>query len=91
MYVPKAKRRYGHFVLPILHGDRLIGRIDPQMDRRSGTLTVRGIFLEPEAPRSKATGTAVAAVIRELGSWLGAAEVRFGDEIPAAWRSVLPD
>jgi uncharacterized protein YcaQ len=91
MYVPKAERRFGHFVLPILHDGRLIGRIDPQMDRRSGTLTVRGIFLEPEAPTRKATGTAVAAVIRELGSWLGAGEVRFGDEIPAAWRSVLRD
>ncbi|MBA2556027.1 MAG: winged helix DNA-binding domain-containing protein, partial [Chloroflexi bacterium] len=33
MYVPKERRKFGYFVLPILHGDRLIGRVDPLMDR----------------------------------------------------------
>ncbi len=40
VYVPAAKRRWGYYVLPILHGDRLIGRIEPRIERRSDTLRV---------------------------------------------------
>jgi uncharacterized protein YcaQ len=47
MYVPKAKREYGYYVLPILRGDRLIGRIDPVLDRKNGVLQVKGIWWEP--------------------------------------------
>jgi uncharacterized protein YcaQ len=47
MYVPKPKREYGYYVLPILRGDRLIGRIDPVLDRKTGVLEVKGIWWEP--------------------------------------------
>jgi uncharacterized protein YcaQ len=47
MYVPKPKREYGYYVLPILRGDRLIGRIDPALDRKTGVLQVKGIWWEP--------------------------------------------
>jgi uncharacterized protein YcaQ len=47
MYVPKAKREYGYYVLPILRGDRLIGRIDPVLDRKTGVLHVKGVWWEP--------------------------------------------
>jgi uncharacterized protein YcaQ len=47
MYVPKAKRQYGYYVLPILRGDRLIGRIDPILDRKSGVLHVNSVHWEP--------------------------------------------
>jgi uncharacterized protein len=47
MYVPKAKREYGYYVLPILRGDRLIGRIDPVFDRNSGVLRVNSVHWEP--------------------------------------------
>src|SRR5262249_15607256 len=47
MYVPKAKRQYGYYVLPILRGDRLIGRIDPILDRKSGVLRVNSVHWEP--------------------------------------------
>ena len=46
MYVPKAKREYGYYVLPILHGDRVIGRIEPVHDRKTGELRVLGTWWE---------------------------------------------
>jgi uncharacterized protein YcaQ len=46
MYVPKAKREYGYYVLPILRGDRVIGRIEPLHDRKAGELRVLGTWWE---------------------------------------------
>jgi uncharacterized protein YcaQ len=44
MYVPAAKREYGYYVLPILRGDRLVGRIEPVLDRREKVLRVKGLW-----------------------------------------------
>jgi uncharacterized protein YcaQ len=46
MYVPAAKRQYGYYVLPILHGERIAGRIDVVRERPSGTLRVGGLWWE---------------------------------------------
>ena len=46
MYVPAAKREYGYYVLPILHGDRLVGRIEPVFDRKTRKLSVKGVWWE---------------------------------------------
>ena len=49
MYVPAAKREYGYYVLPILSGDRLVGRIEPVFDRREKVLRVKGLWWETQA------------------------------------------
>jgi uncharacterized protein YcaQ len=71
IYVPKAKRQYGYFVLPILHGDRLVGRIDPEYDRKAKRLRVKTVHWEPGAPRD-ARGAAK-KVIAELEGFLQSA------------------
>jgi len=46
VYVPEAKRRWGYYVLPILYGDRLVGRIEPRIERRPGRLRIAGLWWE---------------------------------------------
>ena len=46
MYVPKPKREYGYYVLPILRGDRVVGRIDVEKDREENALRVNGVWWE---------------------------------------------
>lgn len=85
IYVPKEKRRYGYFVMPILHGDRLIGRIDPQMDRTRHRLVINAVYAERDAPMTLAVGRSVAAAIEDLAAFLGATEIMYGRRRPAAW------
>ena len=87
IYVPKAKREFGYFVLPILHGDRLIGRIDARFDREAGVLHANAVYAEEGAPKD--AGPAVRRAIEELASWRGAHDIRFTRRVPSAWRSEL--
>ena len=84
IYVPRAARRYGYYVLPVLHGDRLIGRVDPAMDRRRGRLVVNAVHAEPDAPA--AAGPAVAGALEDLAAFLGADGVELRQPPPERWR-----
>ena len=53
IYTPVAKRKYGYYVLPMLFGDQLIGRIEPAVDRQAGRLTVKNVWLEPGVRSTK--------------------------------------
>lgn len=48
VYVPESKRRWGYYVLPILFGDRFVGRIEPRLDRKTKTLNILGIWFETD-------------------------------------------
>ena len=65
MYVPKAKREYGYYVLPILRGDRVVGRIEPLHYRKAGVLRVLGTWWEGRA-------YSVERPLKDLARWLGA-------------------
>ncbi len=87
IYVPKDKRRYGYFAMPVLHGDELIGRVDPLFNRKSRTLKVNSVHAEPGRRRSSSEdGAAVATAIRDLAGFLGATSIEVGRQLPRGWR-----
>ena len=71
-YVPKPQRIHGYFAMPVLAGDRLIGRVDPA--REHGMLVARRMQLEPGIG-AVSGAAAIAAALREAGSWVGARDV----------------
>lgn len=75
IYVPAAKRQYGYYVLPILHQDRLIGRVDAEMNRKTGALHIHRHYPEPDAPEDAATVDAIRQTAADLGQFLGAGRV----------------
>ena len=68
MYKPAAKRRWGYYALPILYGDRLVGKLDATADRKAGVLRVDAIH--QDVAFSKAMTAAVGQEIDDLASWL---------------------
>ncbi len=88
IYVPAAKRKWGYYVLPILHNEQLIGRIDPVMNRETGTLTVNAVYAEADAPKN--AGEAVAGAIRDLATFLGAGNIIYNRRrVPSFWKKSL--
>ena len=69
MYKPKDQRRWGYFALPVLHGDRLVGKLDATADRKGGRLVVNAIH--EDVRFTKAVSAAVRAEIEDLAAWLG--------------------
>jgi uncharacterized protein len=69
MYKPAAKRRWGYFALPILHGDRLVGKLDAIADRKASVLRVHAIHEDVQFTRAMTKD--VCGEVDELASWLG--------------------
>jgi uncharacterized protein YcaQ len=68
MYKPAAKRRWGYYALPILYGDRLVGKIDATADHKAGVLRVDAIH--QDMPFTTAMTSAVDREVNELAAWL---------------------
>jgi uncharacterized protein YcaQ len=68
MYKPAAQRLWGYYALPILYGDRLVGKLDAKAERAEGVLRVAAIHRD--VPFSKAMSAAVDREIRDLARWL---------------------
>jgi uncharacterized protein len=73
IYVPKHKRQFGSYVMPVLSGDRLTGRIVPRIDRRQRVLIVAGVFPEPGTPSDPELDQA----IESLAAFAGADSVNY--------------
>ena len=69
MYKPAAVRRWGYFALPVLHGDRLVGKVDALADRKASVLRVNAIHEDVKFSRAVARG--VQAELEDLAAWLG--------------------
>jgi uncharacterized protein YcaQ len=75
IYTPKHKREFGYFAMPILHGERLIGRVDSKFDRASKTLLVNTVHSEPGVKINRTIDPALDRVIVELANFVGADRV----------------
>lgn len=69
MYKPAAKRRWGYWAMPILYGDRLVGKLDATADRAAGVFRVDAIH--QDVPFTRAMSTAVQREVEDLARWLG--------------------
>ena len=76
MYKPAAQRRWGYFALPVLHGDRLVGKLDAAADRKASVLRVHAIHEDVTFTRTMTK--AVRDELDDLASWLGLAAVEPG-------------
>ena len=88
IYVPAAKRQYGYYVLPILHGQKLVGRVAPRMNRKTGVLQINGVYAEPGWDERAEVGVAVATAVANLADFLGATEIKYErDKVATGWRA----
>lgn len=69
IYTPKEKRRFGYYVLPVLLGDTIVGRVDLKNDRQAGVLRVQASWAEPTAPAD--TAARLAGLLRSTAAWQG--------------------
>ena len=94
IYVPAPQRRWGYYVLPILHRERLVARADMALDRAAGVLQVHALHREEGLRRTPALDRAVLRALERLAAWRGADRVAFaGSSIrrapPAAATSAM--
>ncbi|HET7267876.1 MAG TPA: crosslink repair DNA glycosylase YcaQ family protein [Oleiagrimonas sp.] len=83
-YLPAPKRRYGYFVLPILHRGRLVGRLDAKAHRGDGVFEVKSIHLESDVELSATLLAALATAISSCARWHDTPCVRIGGTQPRA-------
>jgi uncharacterized protein YcaQ len=76
-YTPAPKRRFGYFSLPILYRDRLVGRLDPKAERKTGLFTVKALHLETwfVGKDDERFYAALAGSLRDFASFNGCTEI----------------
>ncbi len=88
-YKREPDRIWGYFCLPILHRDRLVGRLDPKLDRRRGVLHIKALHLEPGVAPDDELAADTAAALRDFLAFHGAHSVEIADKGHADFRRRL--
>ena len=88
-FLPREKRRFGTYVLPIVRGDQVIGRIDPRVERKSDRLLVQSVHAEHGAPAGDEVGNEIAETVARFAGFLGVQEVVYSTKVPTIWKRAL--
>ena len=88
-YVPKEKRRHGYFVLPILFGEEIVGRLDPKAERKTKTFLVRQLNIEPKFHDAAGLIPALGRALGELALFNGCRTVRLENVRPKTFAAPL--
>lgn len=88
-YTPAPKRRYGYFTLPILHKNKLVGRLDPKAHRKEGLFEVKSLHLEPDVVINDELIAGIASALRECAVWHKTPEVVLRQSVPAKVASLV--
>ena len=75
IYTPAAKRKYGYYVLPMLFGERFVGRIEAAADRKTAALTVKNIWYEDGVRQTKKMASALDGAVRRLAGLNGCSRI----------------
>lgn len=74
-FVPAPKRRYGYYVLPVLHRDRFVARVDPKLHRGEGHLEIKGVWWQPDVKVTRTLRRTLEDAVAEFAASLGADHV----------------
>lgn len=85
IYVPALEREYGYYVMPVLHEDRLVARIDPAFDRMAKRLSIRAVTIEPGC-EDVSVASATKDAIAQLAAFVGASAIDYDRRVPSRWR-----
>ena len=88
-YKPEADRIWGYFCLPILHKGRLVGRFDPKLERKTGTLRIKKLYLEPGVAPEPAMISDIADALRDFLKFHGAIDLVIEESTPTEFGQKL--
>ena len=81
VYTPAAKRKYAHYVLPVLYGDRFVARFEPAFDKKTREFTIANWWWEEGVRPDDAMCAALARCLGEFARYLNAGQVRLGEKV----------
>ncbi len=88
-FLPKEKRKYGTYVLPILWKDQLVGRLDAKLDKAKGVLNINSVYAEPGHEKDYEIPANLMPKLEEFSRFIGSVEISFGKTIPDGWGRYL--